>query len=467
MPAANATPSTRKGLGPPLRPASPAAGLHEAAAGREVRRRRALDARLDQARLQPAQELGVVGERLGQHGHEAAVRRGLGRRTSADGRPPGRRAGRPCSFFFPGGVSPVTIAQSSRGRLAGDQGRERQDRGPENPAQHGGDDTAPRVRTNLPGLSRPRPAARIRPGARPRRPRSRGERPRCRSAATSSAGTYFGFAKQAARDGQAVEDVDGLVAEHLLDLARAPRRRPSRPSSRLQDEPGDGVGDAHTAFPSTYQTGPWVATGSVSESTRRMRQLAPDPLGVQPLEAAPDHRRRGAVAEAPGDAEAEAGLAAVARGIHRRQQQRGPLEKVGGGQLELGVQVAPVGRQRGKRLVPGLRRGAGARPRARPARAGRTRRARARRGCPRGRAGAAGARPRRGRARTAPGGVEADLVAAAAGHQRRQQRGRAAPPARAPTTRSSRRASLQSSGSSRTICRHSSASLTRGRLSVR
>ena len=73
----------------------------------------------------------------------------------------------------------------------------------------------------------------------------------------------------------------------------------------LDQVPGDRVGH-QTARPPTYQTGPCVETGFVSESARRTRKLAGDPLVVEALEAAVRHLGRGAVAEAARDAEAVA-----------------------------------------------------------------------------------------------------------------------------------------------------------------
>ena len=58
-------------------------------------------------------------------------------------------------------------------------------------------------------------------------------------------------------------------------------------------------------WPPTYQTGPCVETGFVSESARRIRSSPRDPFLVEALEAAARHLRRGAVAEEPRDAEAE------------------------------------------------------------------------------------------------------------------------------------------------------------------
>ena len=121
--------------------------------------------------------------------------------------------------------------------------------------------------------------------------------------------------------------------------------------ARLDQEPGDRL--AHTDRPSRYQTGPCVATGSVSERTRRMRSSPRISLLVDALEAAARHVRGSAVPEAARDTEAEARGFAVAGRVERRHQQRGAVEPVGGDELDLGIEVAPVRRQRGDRRVPG------------------------------------------------------------------------------------------------------------------
>ncbi len=81
---------------------------------------------------------------------------------------------------------------------------------------------------------------------------------------------------------------------------------------------------------------------------------------VDPFEATPGHRRRRPVAEEPRDPKPEAGRLAVARGVERRHQQRRALQPVARLELELDVEVAPVGRQaRGGRVprVDELRQG--------------------------------------------------------------------------------------------------------------
>ncbi len=81
-------------------------------------------------------------------------------------------------------------------------------------------------------------------------------------------------------------------------------------------------------------------------------QLAEDLLLVDALEAAARHVRGGAVSEAARNTESEARGFAVARRVERRHQESGALEPIGGDELDLGIEVAPVGWQRGDRLVP-------------------------------------------------------------------------------------------------------------------
>src|SRR5207237_3836168 len=77
-----------------------------------------------------------------------------------------------------------------------------------------------------------------------------------------------------------------------------------------------------------------------------------DPLAVQPLEAALRHLGRGAVAIQGRDAETEGEAALDAGGVHGRDQQCAALEVIARAELDLGIHVAPVGRQRGLRLQP-------------------------------------------------------------------------------------------------------------------
>src|SRR5215204_5874329 len=74
-------------------------------------------------------------------------------------------------------------------------------------------------------------------------------------------------------DGEPVEDVRVLVPEHLVDRADLLAGGVDHLPPLLHDEPGDRI--AQTDRPSTYQTGPCVSTGFVSESTRRMRSRPP------------------------------------------------------------------------------------------------------------------------------------------------------------------------------------------------
>ena len=153
---------------------------------------------------------------------------------------------------------------------------------------------------------------------------------------------------------------------HLVDRADLLAGGVDDLPARLDHEPGDGI--AHTDRPSTYQTGPCVWTGFGVREHAQDPELAADLLLVDALEAAARHLRRRAVAEAARDPEPEARSAAVASRVDRRHQQRGALEPVARDELDLGVEVAPVGRQRGERGVPGRRRASPAAARRAPAR---------------------------------------------------------------------------------------------------
>src|SRR3954468_17917199 len=72
-------------------------------------------------------------------------------------------------------------------------------------------------------------------------------------------------------------------------------------------------------------------------------QLAADARLVEALEAAAGHSRRGAVAEAARAAEAEAGRPTEAGRVRGAHEERAPLEPVGRDELDLRVEVAPVG----------------------------------------------------------------------------------------------------------------------------
>ena len=67
------------------------------------------------------------------------------------------------------------------------------------------------------------------------------------------------------------------------------------------------------------------------------------------------HLRRGAVAEGVRNAEPKGAAVRDAGRIDRCKQQRGALEVVARGQLELAVQIAPVGRQGGDGFGPRVR----------------------------------------------------------------------------------------------------------------
>src|SRR5262249_46323455 len=74
--------------------------------------------------------------------------------------------------------------------------------------------------------------------------------------------------KVTGRDRQPVEDVLAAVADDLVDGPKLAGVRRQHLPAALDHEPGDGI--AHTVRPPTYQTGPCVETGFVSESARRM-----------------------------------------------------------------------------------------------------------------------------------------------------------------------------------------------------
>ena len=103
------------------------------------------------------------------------------------------------------------------------------------------------------------------------------------------------------------------------------------------------------------------------------REPSRDPLLVEPLEAAHRHLRRGPVAEGVRNAEPKGAAIRDAGRIDRCKQQRGALEVVARGQLELAVQIAPVGRQGGDGFAPTRPRAASeVRPRAALARPSRS-----------------------------------------------------------------------------------------------
>ncbi len=81
-------------------------------------------------------------------------------------------------------------------------------------------------------------------------------------------------------------------------------------------------------------------------------QLAANPSFVEPFEAPPDHLRRAAVAEPARSAETEDGAGVGPGRIERAEPQRSRLDVVARGQLDLCIEVAPVGRQAGVGGVP-------------------------------------------------------------------------------------------------------------------
>jgi acetoin:2,6-dichlorophenolindophenol oxidoreductase subunit alpha len=74
---------------------------------------------------------------------------------------------------------------------------------------------------------------------------------------------------------------------------------------------------------------------------------------VEPLEAPARHVRRGAVAELPRHAEAKDRTALGAGRVQRAEPHRARLDVVARADLDLGVEIAPVGRHRGQGFVPG------------------------------------------------------------------------------------------------------------------
>ena len=151
--------------------------------------------------------------------------------------------------------------------------------------------------------------------------------------------------QQARIDGEPVEDVGVRVAEHLVHRADSLAVRRDDVPARLDDEPGDGVGH-QTLRPPTYQTGPCVDHGLVSESEWRTLTL--------PRMSSVSRRSRqrrtiagaAAVTEAARAAKAEARPVVEPRRVRRGEQERGALEVVRRGEADLGVHVAPVRRQR-------------------------------------------------------------------------------------------------------------------------
>src|SRR5947207_763411 len=81
-------------------------------------------------------------------------------------------------------------------------------------------------------------------------------------------------------------------------------------------------------------------------------KLTADLALVEALEAPPHHLGRGAVAEATRSPEPELRLGAFAERIERAQSERAGLDVVGGEELDLAVEIAPVRRELGDGLVP-------------------------------------------------------------------------------------------------------------------
>src|SRR4051794_26977111 len=74
-----------------------------------------------------------------------------------------------------------------------------------------------------------------------------------------------GIGADPARHGQPVEDVGGLVTQHLVDGANIGSLGGHHLPALLDHVPRARIGH-QTTFPPTYQTGPCVPTGLVSES---------------------------------------------------------------------------------------------------------------------------------------------------------------------------------------------------------
>ena len=89
----------------------------------------------------------------------------------------------------------------------------------------------------------------------------------------------------------------------------------------------------------------------VGENTERAER-AGDAFGVKALEAASCHLGRDSVAGHSGAPESQGGDPAVPGGIHRREEQCGPGEEVGGSELDFGVELRPVLGQIADELVP-------------------------------------------------------------------------------------------------------------------
>ena len=134
------------------------------------------------------------------------------------------------------------------------------------------------------------------------------------------------------------------------------------------------VGSLKPLSPPRTRPGPCVSTLWVSESARRIETRPVIPSASAPREAPASHRRRRPIAEAAGDSKAEHRSAGDPSGIDRREQERAALEIVARGELELAVEIAPVGGKARDGDVPARQERRRLAPRSR---SGRTRRARA------------------------------------------------------------------------------------------
>ena len=134
-------------------------------------------------------------------------------------------------------------------------------------------------------------------------------------------------------------------------LRRAARRRCRRPPNPLDHEPRDGVGHRRSC---RRRTRP-VPVCSTAACRRARAGSATSPR--IPSSSIRSRQRRTISGAAPypnlrAQRKRNPGLVAVARRVRRRHQQRRPLEVVARRQLELGVDVAPVGRETGDGRVP-------------------------------------------------------------------------------------------------------------------
>ena len=230
----------------------------------------------------------------------------------------------------------------------------------------------------------------------------------------------------------------------------APVRREHLPAL-LDHEPGHRVGPLRPPCRRRTRPGPGCATGFVSERARRMRSSARDPALVDALEAAARPSR--ATRRSRTAARSGSGSPASAPkrdGLTRRERERGRVEMVARGQLDLARRCRSSRAGASPARCPRPPRASRAPRRPAAPRARRRRRARASRGSARRRAGRArAATARRRRAGAAAGGVEAELAAGAARRQRREQERRPREAASRSRGVSRSRASVQSSGSCR------------------